>query len=227
MTEYSVHLISRLDPLRYLFDKPALVDRLMRWAIDDDFLDEDIVVVTSLSGWRMYFDGVANHSRYGIDTIVRHLLIESRSVLAYCCLIDEAKLDDDCCWFVQRCPEGVAWLMDLDGNQFSEPINVDQLKRFPIDLHDHPQLRDTHRADDLLSLCPDSQVEPFLSHLVRLLLYDIIMILGWSYLKRIDSHIIISVKYMSDLLYIPIKLFSSYQDKLEALVAIIGHISLF
>ncbi|KAL6340662.1 hypothetical protein AAG906_010570 [Vitis piasezkii] len=27
MTEYSVHLISRLDPLRYLFDRPALVDR--------------------------------------------------------------------------------------------------------------------------------------------------------------------------------------------------------
>ena len=25
MTEYSMHLISRLDPLRYLFDKPALV----------------------------------------------------------------------------------------------------------------------------------------------------------------------------------------------------------
>ena len=26
--------------------------------------------------------------------------------------------------------EGAAWLMDLDGNQFSEPTNVDQLKRF-------------------------------------------------------------------------------------------------
>ncbi|WJZ82855.1 hypothetical protein VitviT2T_002579 [Vitis vinifera] len=25
-------------------------------------------------------------------------------------------------------PEGAAWLMDLDGNQFSEPTNVDQLK---------------------------------------------------------------------------------------------------
>ena len=25
MTEYSVHLISRLDPLRYLFDRPALI----------------------------------------------------------------------------------------------------------------------------------------------------------------------------------------------------------
>ncbi|RVW36128.1 hypothetical protein CK203_079628 [Vitis vinifera] len=26
-------------------------------------------------------------------------------------------------------PEGAAWLMDLDGNRFSEPTNVDQLKR--------------------------------------------------------------------------------------------------
>ena len=85
MTEYLVHLISRLDPLRYLFDMPALIGRLMRWlilltefdihyvtqksirgsivanhlaslpvfdgrAIDDNFPDEDIVVVTSLSG---------------------------------------------------------------------------------------------------------------------------------------------------------------------------------
>ena len=33
MTEYSVHLISRLNPLRYLFDKPALIGRLMRWLV--------------------------------------------------------------------------------------------------------------------------------------------------------------------------------------------------
>ena len=26
--------------------------------------------------------------------------------------------------------EGAAWLIDLDGNQFTEPVNVDQLKRF-------------------------------------------------------------------------------------------------
>nr|CAN81302.1 hypothetical protein VITISV_024592 [Vitis vinifera] len=105
MTEYSVHLISRLDPLRYLFDRLALIGRLMRWlvlltefdihyvtqksirgsivadhlaslpvsdarAIDDDFLDEDVAVVTSLSGWRMYFDGAANHSRYGIGVLL-------------------------------------------------------------------------------------------------------------------------------------------------------------
>ncbi|RVW75495.1 Gypsy retrotransposon integrase-like protein 1, partial [Vitis vinifera] len=105
MTEYSVHLISRLDPLRYLFDRPALVGHLMRWlvlltefdihyvtqksirgsivadhlaslpvsdarAIDDDFPDEDVAAVTSLSGWRMYFDGAANHSGYGIGVLL-------------------------------------------------------------------------------------------------------------------------------------------------------------
>ena len=33
MTEYSMHLISHLDPLRYLFDKPTLAGRLMRWLV--------------------------------------------------------------------------------------------------------------------------------------------------------------------------------------------------
>ncbi|RVW15439.1 hypothetical protein CK203_094721 [Vitis vinifera] len=102
---YLMHLISRLDSLRYLFDRPALVGRLMRWlvlltefdihyvtqksvrgsvvadhlaslpvsdgrAIDDDFSDEDVAVVTSLSGWRMYFDGATNHSGYGIGVLL-------------------------------------------------------------------------------------------------------------------------------------------------------------
>ena len=34
-----------------------------------------------------------------IDTIVCPLLIESRSVPIYCCLIDEAKLDDGLPWY--------------------------------------------------------------------------------------------------------------------------------
>ncbi|RVW19969.1 Ribonuclease HI [Vitis vinifera] len=74
MTKYSVHLISQLDPLRYLFDRPALVGRLMRWLVlltdDDDFPNEDVAVVTSLSGWRMYFDGTTNHSGYGISVLL-------------------------------------------------------------------------------------------------------------------------------------------------------------
>ncbi|KAL6345878.1 hypothetical protein AAG906_020460 [Vitis piasezkii] len=223
MTEYSVHLISCLDPLRYLFDGPALVGHVMRCrVIDDDFPDEDVAVVTSLSGWRIYFDGATNHSGYGIGAIVRPLLIESRSVPAYCCLIDETKLDDVIL-------EGATWLMDLDGNRFSEPTNVDQPKRYYIsmDLHDHSQLRDARRVNDSLSFCPDYLMEPSLSHLVRLMLSDIVVILGWSYLRCIDSHIIISVEYMSDLLYIPVELFSSHWDRLDALVAILGHISLF
>ncbi|RVW16095.1 hypothetical protein CK203_079087 [Vitis vinifera] len=40
-------------------------------AIDDDFPNEDVVVVTSLSGWRMYFDGAANHFGYGIGVLLR------------------------------------------------------------------------------------------------------------------------------------------------------------
>ena len=111
MTEYSVHLISRLDPLRYLFDRPALVGRLMRWlvlltefdihyvtqksiigsivtdhlaslpvsdgrAIDDNFPDEDVTTVTSLSGWHMYFDGAANHSGYGIGVLLISLHVD-------------------------------------------------------------------------------------------------------------------------------------------------------
>ena len=28
--------------------------------------------------------------------------------------------------------EGAAWLTDLDGNQFTEPVNVDQLKKFYV-----------------------------------------------------------------------------------------------
>ena len=33
LTEYSVYLISRLDPLRYFFDRPTLTGRLMRWLV--------------------------------------------------------------------------------------------------------------------------------------------------------------------------------------------------
>ena len=31
--EYSILLVSRLDPLRYLFDRPVLANRLMRWLV--------------------------------------------------------------------------------------------------------------------------------------------------------------------------------------------------
>ncbi|RVW15648.1 Retrovirus-related Pol polyprotein from transposon 17.6 [Vitis vinifera] len=80
MIEYSMHLISRLDLLRYLFDRPALTGRLMRWLVlltefdiqpvDDDFPDEEFVAMTSLLGWCLYFDGAANQLGYGIGVLL-------------------------------------------------------------------------------------------------------------------------------------------------------------
>ncbi|RVW86459.1 hypothetical protein CK203_042219 [Vitis vinifera] len=91
------------------------------------YLNKDVAAMTSLLGWRMYFDGTANHFGYEIgvllisphgdhilrsnqfvdalatltsmidipiNTFVRPLLIESRLVPAYCCLIHETELDD-------------------------------------------------------------------------------------------------------------------------------------
>ncbi|RVW69899.1 hypothetical protein CK203_059131 [Vitis vinifera] len=55
---------------RYCLALTPLVGRLMRWLSIDDFPDEDVAAVTSLSGWRMYFDGAANHSGYGIGVLL-------------------------------------------------------------------------------------------------------------------------------------------------------------
>ena len=56
MTEYSVHLISSLDPLRYLFDRSALVRRLMRWLVLLTEFDIHYVTQKSIRG-----NIVANH----------------------------------------------------------------------------------------------------------------------------------------------------------------------
>ena len=107
MTEYSILLVSRLDPLKYLFDRLILTGRLMRWLvlliefdiqyvthksikgsvvadhlaslpvsddkpIDDDFPDEQIVSITSIARWRLYFDGATNQSRFGIVSYLYH-----------------------------------------------------------------------------------------------------------------------------------------------------------
>ena len=105
MTEYSILLVSRLDPLRYLFDRPILTGRLMRWlvlliefdilyvtqksvkgsivadhlaslpvsvdrSINNDFLDEQFISVTSIAGWQLYFDGAANQLGFGIGILL-------------------------------------------------------------------------------------------------------------------------------------------------------------
>ena len=62
---------------------------------------------------------------------------------------------------------------------------------------------------------------------VRLIFSDIVMILRWSYSRCIGSHITVSVEYMSDLLYIPMELFLSYQGRSGTSDAMLGHIPSF
>ncbi|RVW15989.1 Retrovirus-related Pol polyprotein from transposon 297 [Vitis vinifera] len=50
MTEYSVLLVSRLDPLRYLFDRPVLTGRLMRWLVLLTEFDIHYVMQKSVKG---------------------------------------------------------------------------------------------------------------------------------------------------------------------------------
>ena len=50
MIEYSILLVSRLDPLRYLFDRPVLTGRLMRWLVLLTEFDIQYVTQKSVKG---------------------------------------------------------------------------------------------------------------------------------------------------------------------------------
>ena len=71
LTEFDIHYVTQKS-----IRGSIVVDHLASFpisdgrAIDDDFPNEDVAVVTSLSGWRMYFDGAANHSGYRIGVLL-------------------------------------------------------------------------------------------------------------------------------------------------------------
>ena len=50
VTEYSILLVSRLDPLRYLFDRPVMTGRLMRWLVLLTEFDIQYVTQKSVKG---------------------------------------------------------------------------------------------------------------------------------------------------------------------------------
>ncbi|KAL6342300.1 hypothetical protein AAG906_007514 [Vitis piasezkii] len=69
--------------------------------------------------------------------------------------------------------EGAAWLTDLDGNQFIEPVNVDQLKKFYSVYHLYSPAR--------FSLCDDDAPRP--DHLAHMVLrYLTLRTWVWHYL---------------------------------------------
>ena len=59
VTEYSILLVSHLDPLRYLFDRPVLTGRLMRWLVLLTEFDIQYVTQKSVKG-----SIVADHLAY-------------------------------------------------------------------------------------------------------------------------------------------------------------------
>ena len=59
VTEYSILLVSRLAPLRYLFDRPVLIGRLMRWLVLLTEFDIQYVTQKSVKG-----SIVADHLAY-------------------------------------------------------------------------------------------------------------------------------------------------------------------
>ncbi|KAL6334705.1 hypothetical protein AAG906_021364 [Vitis piasezkii] len=87
--------------------------------------------------------------------------------------------------------EGATWLMDLNGNRFSKPINMDRLKS-GASLEPSNQAHIFRHLYVVMLFIPR---DPFLSHLVKPIFSDVVMILGCSYLKCIDSRIIISAEY--------------------------------
>ena len=71
LTEFNIQYVSQKSikgsiVADHLASLPTSEDRL----VDDDFLDEEFIAMTSLSGWCMYFDGATNQSRYGIGVLL-------------------------------------------------------------------------------------------------------------------------------------------------------------
>ncbi|KAL6335850.1 hypothetical protein AAG906_040573 [Vitis piasezkii] len=101
--------------------QPVLTGRLMRWLVLLTEFDiqhvtrkSQFISVTSIEGWRVYFDGATNQvenqfadalatlaSVIEIPTrvIVRPLLIETRFAPAYCCLIGDIDDQDELPWY--------------------------------------------------------------------------------------------------------------------------------
>ena len=71
LTELDIHYVTQKSISGSIVaDHLASLSGSYGRAIDDDFPDEDIATVTSLSGWCMYFDGAAKHFGYGIGVLL-------------------------------------------------------------------------------------------------------------------------------------------------------------
>ena len=71
LIEFNIHYVTQKSiKWSIIANHLALLPVLDGRVIDDDFSYEDIIVVTSLLGCRMYFDYAANHYGYGIGVLL-------------------------------------------------------------------------------------------------------------------------------------------------------------
>ena len=71
MTEFDIQYVSQKSIKgSTVVDHLALLSTFEDKLVDDDFLDEEFIAMTSLSGWCMYFDGATNQSGYGIGVLL-------------------------------------------------------------------------------------------------------------------------------------------------------------
>uniref|UniRef100_A0A2N9GWU2 Reverse transcriptase domain-containing protein n=1 Tax=Fagus sylvatica TaxID=28930 RepID=A0A2N9GWU2_FAGSY len=81
MLYYTTWLVSRMDPIKYIFEKPALTGKIARWQtypseqlelMDSEFPDEDVMTVNedNHGRWKLYFDGAANSVGSGIGAVL-------------------------------------------------------------------------------------------------------------------------------------------------------------
>ena len=89
LTEFDIQYVTRK-----LIKGSVVADHLASFpvsddrSIDDDFPDEQFVSVTSIAGWRLYFDGSANQLGFGIGFLLisphgDHIPISARLTFSY------------------------------------------------------------------------------------------------------------------------------------------------
>uniref|UniRef100_A0A2N9GDK8 Integrase catalytic domain-containing protein n=1 Tax=Fagus sylvatica TaxID=28930 RepID=A0A2N9GDK8_FAGSY len=69
MLYYTTWLVSRMDPIKYIFEKPALTGKIARW---QNSQTKDVMTVDedNHGRWKLYFDGAANAVGSGIGAVL-------------------------------------------------------------------------------------------------------------------------------------------------------------
>ncbi|XP_074298141.1 uncharacterized protein LOC141628960 [Silene latifolia] len=95
MQAYTIHVVSKADPIKYILSRPVLSGRLAKWAagkgqaianffadypvpaeweISDDLPGEEIFYVDVLPPWQMYFDGAVRKDGAGAGARIEDLI---------------------------------------------------------------------------------------------------------------------------------------------------------